>query len=761
MYGIYGGTVLFLGGCYIGLQWVGAGLYSLLLPGLLLAVLLALALRVSSKLLPLVLALGMGLVGLGAGLQAPVPAQLPLAPYWQQQVQVYGSLEPMSVQQREYGSSLVLSCEQLHFQGQSIPYRGRLRVSLQEQVPTAGRLWLEGTLQPLHSLHNPGSLDGSRWNYIHGLGGRLQRATLLQVQEETSLLRQVELLNVRLRQLLLQYVPGERGNLLGNMVLGGSGGLSTEVYESFVNNGLVHLLSVSGSHLVLLTSFLQLCLGRLPLPISRPLISLLLVAYGVLCGLQPPVLRALTMSMVLLWGGRGGAKGRILCLTAVLMLIFKPLWLYEIGFQLSFVTAAGLLWLYPKLKPYCCARLPNILGEALAITLAAQLAALPWTIGYFHQLSLISLLSNMLLVPLLELAMLVTITGLVLVACMPGWNGLLLLASWILQQTLVQSMVLAQLPGAVLTIGTLPLWCGVVYYFILALWVDVPLIQFLRNEERRLALGAGGAVLVITLVIQNLWPQPLTIYFMDVGQGDGAVIITPSKQVLVIDTGGLKNYDTGSRLIVPLLRSLGKSQVDLMVLTHGDYDHLGGAAGIARNLQVEQVLLPLVPTPDKEAPLLQQLDPKRTLRCGEGHCFSFGQVQLQLLPTPQDVAQHGPNYSSYVCLLEYRGQRVLFTGDIDEERERGLQQIGPCQVLKVAHHGSKSSSCQEFLEQVRPSLAIISSGLGNSYGHPHQEVLTRLGNNGAQILRTDHLGAIKLVVEEKGLFWSSYRDNWQ
>lgn len=750
-----------MGGCYLGIRWAAGGGWLLGGVGAALLLLLVLIFKLKREYLSILLALGMGLMGLLAGLRAPLPPALSLQDYWQQTVQVYGSIEPLSVKEHDYGTSLILDCQQLYLGQQSLPYEGKLRVSLREKVPPTGKLWLRGTLQPLQVLHNPGSWDSDRWNYVHGLGGRLQKAQLVEARPDRGLLHRLEAWNVQLRQLLLDHVPGEKGRLLGNMVLGGSGGLSTEVYESFVNNGLVHLLSVSGSHLVLLTSFLQLCFGRLPAALGRPLIFLLLLAYGLLCGLQPPVLRALAMSMVLLWGGRDAAKGMILCLTAVFMLIFKPLWLYEIGFQLSFVTVAGLIWLYPKIKIYCCEYLPTVIGEGMAITLAAQLAALPWSIGYFHQLSLVSLISNVLLVPLLELAMLLTILGLALVVLLPDCSWLLSPATWILQQTLVQGLVLARLPLATITIGCLPLWCAVFYYLLLALWVDLPVFQFLRNEERRLSLLGSALLLTLVLLVRSFWPQPLTIYFMDVGQGDGAVILTPSRQVIVIDTGGLKNYDTGSRIVVPLLRSLGNSRVDLLVLTHGDYDHLGGAAGLARNLEVEQVLLPLLPEADKEAPILAQVPPKRTRRIGEEHCFNFGEVQLRLLPAPKDAAQHSPNYSSYVLLLTYRGQRVLFTGDIDQERERSLTGIGPCQVLKVAHHGSKSSSCSEFLQQVQPQLAIISSGLGNSYGHPHEEVVARLQQCGAKVLRTDHLGAIKLIVKDDNLFFSTYRESWR
>jgi len=766
---VYVGTMLFLLGCYSTLEWWNVRDYRFLFLGLSFLTLLALKLRVFRKSWKQGLCVTFLLLGTWAGSNAhPNPSEQ-LQPYFGKEMLAYGSIVPESVKRYPYGTSFILRCEQL----ENTAYQQNLRVFTKgKALPQMGKVWCYGELLPLNTMRNPGGFDGERWNYLQNLGGRLRKARVKVVSEEGSLVDRLAVFNIKLREKITNVVPDERGALLCGMLLGGSVGLSDEVREAFVANGLAHLLSVSGTHFALMTGFLLLLLRPLPTKARKLCVFSLLCAYAVLCGMKPSIMRGLCMSGVLLFGGSGGDRGNLLCLTAMVLLCFKPAWLLDAGFQLSFGAVAGLIWLYPKLKNYFCNYLPVILGETMALTTAAQLAVLPLLVGYFHQLPLISLVSNILLVPVLELATLLTILGLALesLTLLPfleasldfallGGDYLISFSAWLVEQILVQAKFLASLPFSTVVVGSLPLWCAVVYYFGLLLWADVPCLQFLRNRERRMMLVLTSVVLLGTFLWKSFAPVPFTAYFLDVGQGDCAVVRTPSRKVIVVDAGGLKNFDTGSRVLVPFLRSLGVSKVDALLLSHGDYDHAGGAGALARNMEIGRIILPATSAlSEAEEALLRNARSSLLERASVGRQYDFDGTVLEIVDVPRFENIYAPdgNDASTIASIKYGEHSLLFTGDVDASRERLLKNLGRYDVLKVAHHGSRRSSSARFLQQVRPKVAVISVGARNGYGHPHQETLARLASVGSKVLRTDELGAIKVVFDDAGIKCYSY-----
>lgn len=742
---VYIGTLLYVLGCYGSLEWWQLGDYKVFLLCVLLVLLVSLRVKILHKFWGISVCMIFFLLGAWAGSNAPPKPAKELQPYFQQNVLAYGSIAPESVKHYSYGTSLILRCEKSN----GFSYSQNLRVFTKEKnIPQMGKVWCNGELLPLNTLRNPGGFDSERWNYLQGLGGRLRKAKVEVVSKEGSFLDKLAVFNLRLRERILEVTSGENGALLCGMLFGGSVGLSDEVRAIFAANGLAHLLSVSGTHFALLAGILLLVLRPFPVKVRKILVFVLLCAYALLCGMKPPIVRALCMSVVLLFGGSGAVRGNLLCLTGIVLLCFRPAWILDVGFQLSFGAVAGLIWIYPKLRGYFCHWMPEIFGEAMAVTMAAQLTVLPFLVAYFHQLPLISLVSNILLVPVLELATILTMVGVAFDFVLPLGETFITLAAWLVEQVLVQAKFLASLPFSTVVVGCLPLYCAVLYDFALAIWADVPCLQFVRNRERKIFLGVIGILLLGTIIWKHFAPVPFTAYFLDVGQGDCAVIHTPEREVVVIDTGGLKNYDTGSRVLVPFLRSLGESKVDALLLSHYDLDHAGGAGALARNMKIERLILPSTDSSSEmESTLLRKVKSSFVERASVGGKYEFGRTILEILDA---------NEVSTVTSIENGKYSLLFTGDIDSARERALKNLEQHDVLKVAHHGSKHSSSLKFLEQVQPKIAVISVGAGNSYGHPHSETLQRLESVESNVLRTDELGAIKLTFDDGGIKWYSY-----
>lgn len=514
----------------------------------------------------------------------PPSAEQQLVSCFGRQLVVQGAVEPLSVRRQDGFSSAILRCQKV-YSDTELAYSGRLRVSVKGELPQAGCVVLKGTLERLDSLRNPGGFDAASYNRVQELGGRLRKAQLLKIEPQVLWWQRFALWNKKLSERIEAAAGAEYGALLSGMVLGGSGRLDEETRELFTDNGLAHILYVSGTHIVLLTGLLLALLQWVPLPWRKVIVIILLAAYALLCGLRPPVLRALAMSSVLLLGGSGAERGRLLCLVAALLLCMQPLWLADIGFQLSFGAAAGLLWLLPACQRLLPQALPAPIGEAAAVSLAAQLAVLPLEVYYFHQFSLIALVSNVVLVPVLEIAAQLALVGALLPAC---GDYLLQLAAWLAAQVLTQAHFFAELPYSTVVIGKLPAYCFVIYYAALFVWADFPWLQFWSNRERRCILLLHALLLAGTIAYQQYCTLPLACYFLDVGQGDCAVIVTPSQRVAIIDTGGLKNISTATRVITPFLRYLGKREADILILSHYDFDHVGAAADLLRQLRVKK-----------------------------------------------------------------------------------------------------------------------------------------------------------------------------
>lgn len=784
---LYMGIVLFICSNFIGLEMeLSQGLQYLSI--FLLIVSLA-AMLLNRRMLGIWSCCFFILLGFLNGSRCSISAEKLLSSYWGQAVTVQGSVDVSSVRLQENGCSFILECEQIIANEMPIDYRFKLRVfadkkqisaffpqggsekkysaflenCIDYKIP-AGKIIISGTLENMSSFHNPGSFDSKSWNRVQEIGGRIKKVTLLMAEPEISTLAQVALLNITLRDYLRSRLSGSSGPVLGGMLLGGGADLDEETRELFAQNGIAHLLSVSGAHLVLLASLLSLLLRPLPVMWRKTLIIILLAVYGALCGFKPPILRALCMSAVVLYGGSGGKRGLVLGLTAVVLLLYKPIWLLDLGFQLSFLAVAGILWLQPKCQQLLEKLLPDFISELGAVTLAAQLAVLPLEIAYFHQISIISIISNLCLVPILELAALLTIIGLVL-GVTPISEYFFLAASFLTEQIIVQAEWLAGLPFSTFVIGTLPLWCGLVYYVLIITWADMSIAMYLSNIQRRSVLVLCSTFLAIAMYRVSLGQQPMTAYFLDVGQGDCAVVVTSQSwnqrsKVIVFDTGGLKNYSTGSKILAPFLRTLGKREIDMLVLSHYDFDHVGGAADLSRICSAKQVVLPKELVNDNGEKLLRTLAYNWKscdfIMADAGQSYTFNGVIVKLLDTPQNMASG--NEASTLAEVIYKDYSLLFTGDMGEERENLLNIQKHYDVLKAGHHGSRHSSSDDFLRRIRPKLTVISCGTGNRYGHPHQETLERLKFYGSKVLRTDQSGCIKLLFEDDGIKAFGYRE---
>ncbi len=622
-----------------------------------------------------------------------------------------------------------------------------------------------GKLRLIHGYQNPSQIDRSlaarRQGIYAALSAGKKPIVILKHDDSFSLQKFSSEIRQSLLSSLQKAMPPQEAGLIFAILFGGYSDIAPELLEAFTITGIVHILSVSGSHISLLAGFI-LNTGRalrLPRRLNLMILFLVIAFYVLLCGCVPPVLRAAAMGLLSAAAmslNKNAEACHLLSITALVMLLADPLLLFSVSFQLSFASTAGLVYIMPRLKKLL-AFMPHFIADNAALTLSAQLAVLPLTAWYFNSLSPASVLANLIAVPPLEfiiiLGLLASLVGIVF----PFAEHLIFItASLALGAASDITVAISKLPLASIYIPTLP-FCAVICYYL-------TLLVLLRDKLRRAAVKSLYRFKYFALLIllpltafticQINKPGMMQVHFIDVGQGDAALIISPTGRAAMVDTGGAVNsdFDVGKRVDLPYLRHYGVTSLDYLILSHKDADHAAGAAAILKTIPVRHLIISAEDKLDY-AKILHISPDSQILRnaitARRGLTFRLDEAEFKVIRSGN--SEDTGNEASNVIKLTYHNFSVLFTGDITKEIERQLSAEAaeelPATVLKTAHHGSKTSSDAVFLRAVQPRYALISAGRYNSFGHPHDEVLDRLNALPAAVLRTDQLGAVVFTTD--------------
>ena len=562
----------------------------------------------------------------------------------------------------------------------------------------------------------------------------------------------------------LKRVPGEAGALLRGIVLGDRRELTgSAADEDFRVLGLSHVVAVSGSHLAVVCAVVLFLGARTRLPRALVLVGVLVVATGftVLSGMSLAAVR----SCVMLAAGaaaelsglrRDGLAG--LGASVVGIVIVSPWSVFDVGFALSVLAVGGLL-LYGGLGvTWTTAALPARaakVAQLLGATLVAQATTLPLVAGTFGMVSLAAPVANIFIVPPAEVALCVGLAGAAAGSVVP-WLGAHLtdLAGWMLARVIDVAAVLAALPGAAVSVGSLSFGFVVGACVVAVLvWVRWPSP---RSAGSPRVLLAAVVAFCIFVAVGPRGPTACEVIVMDVGQGD-AILVRQGVAAVLVDTGA---DATGIRRA---LARQGVRSLDGVVLTHDHDDHLGGLAGLVGVVRVGWVGTSAA---DDEgyasvAHLLPRLTPRgrvRRVSLGAPDSFSVGTAVARVLWPIKDAAAEpeklGTNDSSVVLHVSIGNKEVVLTGDVEEAAQRGMAEAGmldDVDVLKLPHHGSTNGLTAEGAAAWDPEIAVISVGAGNSFGHPSAEIVRVVEAAGARVFRTDRDGDVTLVLTAKSV----------
>jgi competence protein ComEC len=646
------------------------------------------------------------------------------------------------------------------------------------------RFWIRP--QAPRDSGNPGGFDYATYlarQEIYAIGYLDADHEIELVKRKPSSVRAaIESLRREIRRYIDQHVPGENGALMKALVVGDMGAVTKEMRNEFTAAGVNHVLSISGLHVSMLglVVFLIVRFGcsystyltlRCNLVKVATLFSFLAVVfYTAVAGAMVPTVRSAIMIgvyelAVLL--DREEEVFASLTFAALLIALIWPAVIADISFQLSFLAVLFIVWGMRRLMERSPERQRDELPQErqwwkeklwraklhLAVPLFATLGTGPLIAHYFGHLSLAGFVANPIVVPLVGFVVvpLGLMTGF-LSLILPSAGGILLWPTeYLLSSTLWLVGLFARLPLAnipvpvpnVLEVTTL-------YLLIIALFFVG------KNRFAIVAVVIFGLILGADAFYwwRERWDRKeLRVTHLNVGQGDAAVVELPRSKVLVIDAGGtaLGDFDTGESIVGPFLRSRKILKVDYLFLSHPRVDHYGGMRSIATEFAPAEFWSGAgngkTTRFDDLEETLERTHVKRVSLSDQEPCRAIDGVKLCVLYPPPDRAED----ASVVLRLEFGKVQFLFAGDIDKREELFLQQKAAgirSAILKVPRHGSASSSTQEFVTAVRPSLAIISAGARNPSASSRDEVLARYRKIGAEVLRTDEDGAI--IVESDG-----------
>ncbi|MEV5690299.1 ComEC/Rec2 family competence protein [Micromonospora globbae] len=555
-------------------------------------------------------------------------------------------------------------------------------------------------------------------------------------------------------------LPDEQGGLLPGLVVGDTSRLLPTVEEDFRATGMTHLNAVSGSNVAIVVGAVLLVARwcRAGPWLAAGLCGVALVGFVILVRPSPSVVRAATMGAIglaALAAGRPRAALPALAAAVTVLILVDPALAGDAGFALSVLATGGLLLLAPRWRDGLRRRgVPAGLAEALAVPAAAQLACAPVVAGISGTVSVVAVPANLLAVPAIAPA---TVLGVLAALLSPIWPAGAEFAAWLASWP-AWWLVLVARYGARLPAGTLP-WPGGVWGALLLAASTVALLVAVRRPVvRRLVAVVGVAAVLgavpVRLVARGWPPSGWIVVACAVGQGDAVVLPVASGRAVVVDAG------PEPAAVDACLRRLGVREVPLFVVSHFHVDHVGGVAGVFRGRRVAAVLTPALTEPETGQALVREAADgggARLLTATAGTTYRAGGAELVVLgpPYPLRGTRSDPNNNSLVLRATVRGVRLLLPGDAETEEQRALLDRVPhdvlrADVLKVAHHGSAYQD-PEFLDAVRPAVALVPVGAGNDYGHPSPGLLARLARNGARVLRTDVDGDVAAVRRDGGL----------
>lgn len=573
---------------------------------------------------------------------------------------------------------------------------------------------------------------------------------------ENSKFNLIYLIRKSIYNIFSKLLPKNHMSILIGMIIGDTSQTSEEIKADFKISGISHLLAVSGSNVAYIVLAIKFLFNKITTRnVSNIITIIFIIFFMFISGCSASVVRAAIMAIIAIFSEIISRKSNTyasIAVSALIILIYNPFTVYDMGFVLSFLGTLGIVLLSSKINN--CFKVTNnlakIIVETISVTLAAQIVLLPIMWKFFNTISIISLLTNLIIVPITGV---ITIFGI-----MMYFIGLIYLpvarlfsySIYVLIEFIIKvSSLCANVPFAQIILAT-PSWIVILIYYLIV-------YKFFWKNNRKF-INVIISLLIVFEIFSVCFPNSYTsVNMVDVGQGDCIYIETRNRKRILIDCGGSENsdYDVGEKVLVPYILDKGTKTIDCVIITHMHEDHVEGIIRVIEDLNVKQIILGVQPV---KSNLYEELlivatkrkVPVKIVSAGDTVCIDNIKFEI-IYPEEKLEISNDLNNNSLVMKAKIDDVTLLFTGDIEKEAEELiLNENLNANILKVAHHGSSSSTTQEFLNIVQPEIALIGVGEDNKFGHPSSEVIDRLEKIDCQIFRTDNNGEIRLKLYKDG-----------
>ena len=668
------------------------------------------------------------------------------------------------------------------------------------------KIFITGEFQEPQGMRNEGGFNYKEYLKSLNIYGSVKAKNIKVIEQNKGniFMNFTYKISDEIKENIEEFMGEKYSGLLLGLLLGDSSKIDENIEENFKITSLTHILAVSGAQVsYIIVAMYSLLKRKIGIQKTRVVIIASLIFYTALTGFSPSIVRAGIMGIILMISGLVFRKNDIINSIAIslfFMLVYNPFLLENVGLQLSYLGTIGIIgfnktiililkniqirnrkWKY-KINRKLILLISKI-KEILAVTMSASLAVVPVMIYHFNLFGTYFLITNLLASIIIGP---ITLLGTLLVIISFISINIAKILSYILKfliDILLFISSFSKLPISKIYIPTPTITFIIIIYLSLIISLFIYKVFHERNPNTTilrvrnlLALvkykfkqnrdDVIKKIIIISIIISLCMifiPRDLQINFVDVGQGDSTFIITPKNKTILIDGGGSNtgSFDVGENTLLPYVLDKGYNKIDFMIISHFDSDHVGGLLTILEEIKVEKILIAKQEEQSENYKRFLNIVKEKNIPViigKEGDKINIEKdLYLDILfPESEQIEENVINNNSLVFNIHYNNFSMLFTGDIEEIAEKRIIEITnksrlKADIIKIPHHGSKTSSTRELLERVLPKIALIGVGKDNLFGHPSSETIDKLDELEIKTYRTDINGEIMINVNKSGI----------